>query len=154
MALGKIQSQILDALVEAGKLPAEQRDAIAATPEELTGEKLDKLLLEEHRITPFQLLLAKGKAHHLPTYSAARYKIHPGTFERIPQDFCQENLVLPVGEIGDLLLVAFANPFELSVTTKIQEMTGRRVVRMLAREKDIRDKFAKPQEAPTDFADV
>jgi type IV pilus assembly protein PilB len=63
------------------------------------------------------------------------------TFERIPQEFCQENLVLPVGQVGDFLLVAFANPFEVTVPAKIQEMTGKRVVRLLAREKDIRDKF-------------
>jgi type IV pilus assembly protein PilB len=45
-----------------------------------------------------------------------------------------------------MLLVAFANPFEVTLPTKIQEMTGKRVVRLLAREKDIRDKFNKGQD--------
>ena len=55
--------------------------------------------------------------------------------------------MLPVGQVGDFLLVAFANPFEVTLPTKIQEMTGKRVVRLLGREKDIRDKFNKGHDA-------
>lgn len=154
MALGKIQTQILDALADAGRLTADQRSTIGATPEDLPGERLDKLLLDEHRVTAFQLQLAKGRAHRLPPFNVSRYRPHAGTFERLPQEFCQEHLVLPVGEIGDLLLVAFANPFDVSLSGKIQEMTGRRVVRLLGRANDIREKFSKQSDQPTDFADV
>jgi type IV pilus assembly protein PilB len=155
MPLGKIQTQIVDALVEAGRLTAEQRATIVGTPDEVTGERLDKLLQEEHRVTTLQLQLAKGRAFHLPTFNVARYRLHAGTFERVPQDFCKEHLVLPVGMIGDVLLVAVANPFEISLTPKLQEMTGCRVVRMLGREQDIKEKFAKQAEATaTDFSDV
>lgn len=154
MAIGKIQTQVLDALVEAGRLTTEQRSQILTTPDDLPGERLDKLLLEEHRVTEFQLQLAKGRAHRLPTFNVARYRPHAGTFNRLPQQFCQEHLVLPVGEIGDLLLVAFANPFEVSLAGKIAEMTGCRIVRMLGRGKDIQGKFTKEAEQPADFADV
>jgi len=59
------------------------------------------------------------------------------------------------GQVGELLLVAFANPFDLTVSGKINEMTGKRVVRMLSREKDIRDKFAKSgSDRPAGFEDV
>ena len=51
-------------------------------------------------------------------------------------------------------LVAFANPFEVTLPTKIQEMTGKPVVRLLAREKDIRDKFNKGQDKAAGFDDV
>jgi len=78
----------------------------------------------------------------------------PIPFERIPQEFCQEKLVLPVGQVGDFLLVAFSNPFELTIPTKIQEMTGKRVIRLLARDKDIREKFTKGSERPAGFDDV
>ena len=71
MPLGKIQSQIVDALVEASRLTPEQRAEIAATPEDLTGERLDKLLLEENNVTSLQLLLAKGRAFHLPVFHVA-----------------------------------------------------------------------------------
>src|SRR6185295_3270716 len=114
---------------------------IAAVTADLNSDALDRLLQEEHRITPLQILVAKGRALGLAPYNIARYKITPSTYERIPQEFCMENLVIPVGQVGDLLLVVFANPFEVTVPAKIHEMTGLRVVRLLGREKDLRDKF-------------
>src|SRR6266487_1245875 len=153
MPLGKIQLQIVSKLVEMGRLTIEQRAALAARPDDLSGDALDKLLQEEFRVSAFQCLVAKARALNLSPFNVARYKLTSKTFERIPQDFCQENLVLPVGQVGDMLLVAFANPFEVTLPTKIQEMTGKPVVRLLAREKDLKDKFSKGQNAAS-FDDV
>jgi type IV pilus assembly protein PilB len=154
MPLGKIQLQIVSKLVEMGRLEADQRTALAARQDDLSGDALDKLLQEDFKISPFQCLVAKARALNLSPYNVAHYKISPQTFERIPQDFCQENLVIPVGQVGEMLLVAFANPFEVTLPTKIQEMTGKTVIRLLGREKDIKDKFAKGQERAAGFDDV
>src|SRR5262245_49071115 len=154
MPLGKIQLQIVSKLVEMGRLTAEQRATLVGRPDDLSGDALDKLLQEEYKISAFQCLVAKARALNLSPYNVAHYRVSPQTFERIPQEFCQENLVLPVGQVGDMLLVAFANPFEVTLPTKIQEMTGKPVVRLLGREKDIRDKFAKGQEKAAGFDDV
>ncbi len=155
MPLGKVQSQIVGKLAAMNRLTTEQRDAVAAAPGDLNGDALDKLLQEEYKITPFQLLVAKARALNIAPYNVMRYRLSAATFERIPQEFCQENLVLPVGHVGEFLLVAFANPFEVTLPTKIHEMTGMRVIRLLGREKDIRDKFNKgPEQADAGFADV
>jgi len=153
MPLGKFQLQIISALEEMERLSAENREKIASTPDELTGDALDKLLLSDYKITTLQLLVAKGKAFGLAPYHVARYKVNPSTFERLPQEFCQEHQILPVGQVGDYLIVAFANPFEISLPAKIQEMTGMRVLRVLAREKDILEKFAVTAQA-SGFEDV
>jgi len=153
MPLGKFQLQIIAALEQMERLKEEDREKIASTPDELTGDALDKLLLDEYKITTLQLLVAKGKAFGLAPYHVARYKVNAATFERLPQEFCQEHQILPVGQVGDYLVVAFANPFEISLPAKIQEMTGMRVLRVLAREKDIRDKFAVVAQA-SGFDDV
>ena len=154
MALGKVQQQIIAKLEEMDRLSSEQEEAILATPGDLTGEALDKLLQDEYKITDFQLLVAKARAHGLAPYNVQRYQIGPTTFERIPHDFCQQNLVLPVGQVGNFLLVVFANPFEVAVATKIQEMTGKKVVRLLGRDREIRDKFSKTQQLEVQFTDV
>lgn len=154
MPLGKIQLQIVAKLGEMGRLSDEQRAALAARPEDLSGDALDKLLQDEFKVSPFQCLVAKARALNLSPFNVAHYRVTPQTFERIPQDFCQENLVLPVGQLGDMLLVAFANPFEVTLPTKIQEMTGKQVVRLLAREKDLKDKFNKGQDKAAGFDDV
>jgi type IV pilus assembly protein PilB len=154
MPLGRIQLQIVSKLVEMGRLDAAQHDALAARPDELSGDALDRLLQEEYKVTAFQCLVAKARALNLSPYNVSRYKVTPKTFERIPQDFCQEHLVLPVGQVGEMLLVAFANPFEVTLPTKIQEMTGKQVVRLLAREKDLKEKFNKGHENGAGFDDV
>ena len=154
MPLGKIQLQIVAKLVEMGRLDQDQRNALAARQDDLNGDALDKLLQDEYKVSAFQCLVAKARALHLAPYNVSRYKVSPKTFERIPQDFCQENLVLPVGQVGDMLLVAFANPFEVTLPTKIQEMTGKPVVRLLAREKDIKDKVSKGPNGTAGFDDV
>jgi type IV pilus assembly protein PilB len=154
MPLGKIQLQIVSKLVEMGRLNADQHTALVARPDELSGNALDKLLQEEYRVSAFQCLVAKARALNLSPFNVAHYRLTPKTFERIPQEFCQENLVLPVGQVGDMLLVAFANPFEVTLPTKIQEMTGKAVVRLLAREKDIKDKISKTQDNAAGFEDV
>src|SRR2546423_3314250 len=154
MPLGKIQPQIVSKLVEMGRLDPEQRTALSVRTDGLSGDALDKLLQEDFKITAFQCLVAKARALNLSPCNVAHFRVTPQTFERIPQEFCQENLVLPVGQVGDMLLVAFANPFEVTLPTKIQEMTGKTVVRLLAREKDIKDKFNKGQDRAAGFEDV
>jgi type IV pilus assembly protein PilB len=154
MPLGKIQLQIVSKLVEMGRLDNDQKTGLIGRPDDLSGDALDKLLQEEFKISAFQCLVAKARSLNLSPFNVAHYRVTPQTFERIPQEFCQENLVLPVGQVGDMLLVAFANPFEVTLPTKIQEMTGKPVVRLLAREKDIKDKFNKGQERTAGFDDV
>ncbi|MFA6289300.1 MAG: ATPase, T2SS/T4P/T4SS family [Opitutaceae bacterium] len=156
MPLGKIQSQIVAKLVEARRLTEEQRAALASHPDDLSGDALDKLLLDEYRLTELQIFVARARAAGLAPFNVARYRVTPQTFERIPQDFCQEHLVMPIGQVGEILLVAFSNPFEVTVPAKIQEMTGKRVVRLLGRVKDIRDKFVKDnsQQRSAGFDDV
>ena len=154
MPLGKIQTQIVAKLVELGRLTEAQRDDIAGRPDEFSGEALDRLLQDEFKVSSFHLLAAKARAFGLAPCNVAHYRLVPTTFERLAQEFCQENLILPVGQVGELLIVAFANPFDLSVPAKIQEMTGLRVVRQLAREKDLRDKLNKGVETSVDFSEV
>jgi len=155
MPLGRTQTQIIDKLEEMGKLTSEQKAVLVARPDEPTGDQLDQILQTENRITSFQLLLAKCRALGLSPFNVARYKVHNNTFEKIDLEFCQKNLILPVGQVGDFILVAFANPFETAVAAKIQDKTGQRVVRLLGREADIREKLKKDQvREEVQFGDV
>ncbi|MFT3831355.1 MAG: ATPase, T2SS/T4P/T4SS family [Opitutaceae bacterium] len=142
MPLGRLQTLLIEKLEEMGRLTGEQSGAIVATPQDLPGEALDQMLQKEYRLSPFQILLGKSRAYGIAPFLVGRYKINAATFEQLDRAFCLQNLVLPVGQVGDTIIVALANPFELSVTAKISEITGKRVVRLLSIEKEIRDKLA------------
>jgi type IV pilus assembly protein PilB len=141
MAIGRLQSAIVENLVGLSALTPENQAAIVATPKELTGDALDQLLQEEYRVDAHQLLVAKARAFGMSPFNVARLRVHKGTFEHLDLEFCQQNVVLPVSFLGDFVMVAFANPFELTVSNQIQKLTGKRVVPLLAAEKEIRDRL-------------
>ena len=80
MPLGKFQLQIINALQEMERLSEADHEKIASTPEEMTGDALDKLLQEDFKISSLQLLVAKGRAFGLAPYHVARYKVTQATF--------------------------------------------------------------------------
>jgi type IV pilus assembly protein PilB len=155
MPLGKVQLQIIAELGKMARLTAEQRAALAARPDDLSGPALDKLLQEEFGVAPFALFVAQARAHGLAPCNVSRLRPGPRTYEHLTEDFCRQNLVFPAGAIGDLLLVAVSNPFDHTLVARVKELTGRKAVRLLGREKDIRDQlFPKELVAPAGFDDV
>ncbi len=141
MPLGRLQTAIVDHLVKLGRLTSEQQTAIVTAPKELTGDALEQLLRDEYQIQSQYLLIAKARAFGMSPFNASRVRVHKGTFEKVSIEFCTQHLVLPVSTIGEYVVVAFANPFQLTVSSSIQDLTGKRVIPLLAREKEIRDKL-------------
>ncbi|MEN9635920.1 MAG: Type secretion system protein [Verrucomicrobiota bacterium] len=154
MPLGKIQLQIVAKLVQLGRLTHEQMSALAARPDDLSGDVLDKLLQQEFKLTAWQCFVAKARAFNLSPVNVTRCSLSPQTFERLPREYCQRNSILPVGQIGPLLLVAFANPFAVGLLGEIESMTGKTVIRLFARERDLLDKFAKVTDQPSGLSEV
>ncbi len=145
MPLGKIQSQMVAELVKLGLLTSAQEAALAARPDSLGRGALDCLLEAEFKVDPVQSCVAWARAMGLSFCDVTRQRVTWNTFERIPENFCRENLLLPVGQVGETLLVALANPFEIPLPTMVAAMTGRQVVRLVAHEKDLRNLFARIQ---------
>jgi type IV pilus assembly protein PilB len=154
MPLGRVQTSIVTHLAELGRLQPAQRDELLQHPQDLSGEALDRLLREEYRVPDFPRLLAAAHAYGMRACNVARFRVTPQTFERLPQEFCQRHLVLPVGHLGELLLLACGDPFDRAVADKVQEMTGRPVIRLLARAEDLREKVSRGQDKGAGFADV
>ncbi len=149
MPLGKLQLQIIQQLESQGRLNADQVKELSTRPDEISGDDLDKLLAGTFSITSSQLFVAKARAYRMAPFFATRFRVSQSCFERVSQPFCEEHVCLPVGYVGESMIVAVANPFDTAVAQKIHEMTGRRVVRVLAREKEIREKFQSDRPAST-----
>jgi len=154
MPLGKLQSQLIQQLQAQGRITAEQVETVMHRPDEISGEELDKLLSTTYNVSSTQLLVAKARAYNLAPIFAARCRVTATTYERLPIDFCQQNLCLPVGFASDFLLLAVANAFDLSVVQKAAQLSGKKVVRLLARESDLREKIFSEKDRPAGFDDV
>ena len=137
MPLARIQASIVTHLRDLNRLSNEQADMIINSPEERSGDAVENLLKADYGITEFQLLVAKSRAFNIAPFNARNYRIDERTFDKLDKEFCAEYKVLPVGYAGNYVIIAVANPFDLSVIEKIQEMTQMRVVPLLSIESDI-----------------
>ncbi|MGJ8653417.1 MAG: GspE/PulE family protein [Opitutaceae bacterium] len=137
MALARIQTSIVKNLLKMGHLSETQSSSIIDTDEELSGEALELLLATDYKISQFQLLVAKGKAFDLSPVNIKNCIISDQNYSKLDQDFCSENKVLPLGYCGEYIIIAVSNPFDLRVTTKVQENSGMKVSVLLGLESQI-----------------
>lgn len=137
MALARIQTAILENLLQMGHLTDVQFKSIIETDEEMSGEAIETLLATEFKITQNQLLFAKSKAFDLSPINIKRYKLTETTFSKLEKDFCQENKVLPLGFAGDYIIIALSNSFDLRVTSKVQDLSGMKVTVLLGLQSEI-----------------
>ena len=137
MALARIQTAILENLLQMGHLTDVQFKSIIETDEEMSGEAIETLLATEFKITQNQLLFAKSKAFDLSPINIKRCKLTETTFSKLEKDFCQENKVLPLGFAGDYIIIALSNPFDLRVTSKVQDLSGMKVTVLLGLQSEI-----------------
>lgn len=137
MALARIQASIVKNLLDMGHLSSNQYQMIIDTEEELSGDAVETLLLESYKISHQQLLIAKSRAFGMMPVNVRHCAQNELTFAHLEQDFCKENKVLPLGEAGDFIIVAVSNPFNLQVTNKVQDLSGKRVSVLLGLESEI-----------------
>lgn len=137
MALARIQTAILDNLLQMGHLSDVQFKKISDTDQEMSGEAIENLLATDYKITPYQLLFAKGRAFDMTPINVRRCLVTEMTFSKLDKDFCYENKVLPLGFAGDHIIIALSNPFDLRVTSKVQELSGMKVSVLLGIQSEI-----------------
>ena len=128
MPLARVQTAIISKLRELGRLSEEEAEEIINSPEEMSGSAMETLLQADYDVSEFQILVAKSKAFSLNPFNARNFKSDERTFEYLDREFCREQRILPVGAVGDCIVVALSDPFNLNVTNKIQEITRKRVL--------------------------
>lgn len=149
MPLARIQASIINHLKDLGGLTEEVAEELIASPEEMSGEAVEALLLSEHGINHFQLQVAKSRAFGLFPFNAARYDRDERTFEKLDREFCLEHTVLPIGVAGNHMIVAVSNPFDLSAINLVQEKTRKKVTALLAIESEIKKALAEDSQQNT-----
>lgn len=137
MALPRIQAAILQNLLDQGHISDSQYESVVNTDEEVSGEAIEKLLTETHKVSQYQLLFAKAKAFNLTPISVKRCLLTDMTFSKLEKDFCTDNKVLPLGFAGSYIVIALSNPFDVQVTSKVQDMSGMKVSVLLGLESEI-----------------
>jgi type IV pilus assembly protein PilB len=138
MALARIQASIVKNLLDDQRISSPQHKALSESEDELSGVALDKLLLEEYKVSHFQLLIAKGKAFNLSPINIKRCVVDETSFSKLEPEFCRKHLVLPLGYVGKYIVVAISNPFDVQVIQKVQKLSGMPVSVLLGLEDQLK----------------
>ena len=115
-----------------------------------TGDRLGEILLAKGAFRPIDLARTVAQGEGLPFYDLSVVRWHPahdavvldpGLFDLLPPQFMQANLVLPVGRVGDTVVLATDNPSRRELLAQVSSyldcpvavvVTGRRdVLRLL-----------------------
>ncbi|MBC2603641.1 GspE/PulE family protein [Puniceicoccus vermicola] len=137
MVLARTQLQIVHKLRELGHLDDIQVERIESTDQNLSGEEVERQLMEEFAVSQFNLLLAKSRCFHYNPFNAKRFAKDEYTFEKLDKDYCQEKGVLPLGMIGDFFAVVLDNPFQVQLIQEIERKTRSKVHVLLGLTDDI-----------------
>jgi type IV pilus assembly protein PilB len=115
--------------------PEQLRNALEA--QKRTRERLGQILVKNGAIKEEELLTFLGRQFNTPVVDLTRYEINPDVVRLLPEDMVQKHLALPINRIGAKLIVAVADPSNMSIVDAIGFKTGYAVELVLASEKEI-----------------
>ncbi|MGC9450948.1 MAG: GspE/PulE family protein [Oceanipulchritudo sp.] len=156
MAIPRVLRSVLHELVVDKVLDEQAVADITGGADDISGEELEAVLMEKHGVSPVNILLAKASAFNIQPFNARNFQVTERTFERLEQDFCCDNKVLPVGTFGTHLVVVISDPFNTALLDTIQEKQRSPVYPLLGLEADIEHFLVREEDVPRPegFGDV
>lgn len=145
MPLARTQASIVRNLFSIGQLSESQCQTIIDSDEDMSGAVLETLLFEEYKIAPLQVLMAKAKAFNLPPINIKSCIVNELTFAQLEQDFCRDNSILPLGTVGNFLIIIISDPFDLNKVNEVKEITGMSVSVLLGLESAVKQVLGSSQ---------
>ncbi|MEE2672345.1 MAG: type IV-A pilus assembly ATPase PilB [Myxococcota bacterium] len=148
-----MNEQIGELLVRENLLSAEElqqaRSEVTAKGGRL-GAQITKLgLLEESQLTDFV-----AKQYGVPAIDLDDFEVDPKVVALIPEDVILKHNVVPVNRAGSTLIIATADPSNISGLDDIKFLTGYNIQAVVASEEAIKRGIEKYYEQTSDLDDV
>jgi general secretion pathway protein E len=133
-----MRKSLLDLLTEAGKLPGERVEQVAATLENFPGSPVKKIV-SANIISEDELLKLLSEKLGFPYISLRKPHREPIVIENLSEKFLKQAKVIPLGITDSMLSVAISDPFDFYTLDAISLATGYKLEISLAREEEIVD---------------
>jgi len=132
------KTQLGQLLLERNIVTAEQIDQALAEQKEKGHRKLlGELLVEMGYCTENQIASALAKAYGVPYAQVGPKICDPKALEKLPRDFLEEHVVLPLFEVHGVLTVAVSEPANVFLIDEIERISGCKVQIVCSTGKDI-----------------
>jgi len=120
-----------------------KEDLEEATKSRLPGEILSETLARLGVASESAVLKAFQGFLNVDLIDLREVPIHPEVVKFLPRDLCERNRMIPVGLDGKQVTIAMADPSDIVKSDGIEQITGLKVVPLLARPSEIRDQLRK-----------
>ena len=104
-----------------------------------TGQRIGATLVKTGAIDETKLTEFLSKKYAIPSINLADFEIDQEVLKLVPRETCERHLLIPVNRAGSSLIVAMADPSNISAIDDIKFLTGYNVDAVLATESAIRD---------------
>jgi len=127
-----------DILIDSGFLTAAEL-AEALSAQQGSKKKLGEIIVDMGLLTELDILRAISSQYDIPIIDLQNVDIDPEATKIVPEQYCIENSVIPIGYEGDRMVVAIYDPLNILVSDDLRFRTGNEVIPMLAPRKAIED---------------
>jgi type IV pilus assembly protein PilB len=125
-----------DLLVEAGMLTPEQLEK-ALREQKRSGERLGKVLTRLGYVSEKDILEVLEFQLGIPKVVVEDYQLEPEVVRLIPESLARRHMAIPVRRDGNRLLVAMADPLNLTALDDLRLATGLEIIPAIASEREI-----------------
>ncbi|ADL08659.1 GspE/PulE family protein [Thermosediminibacter oceani] len=125
-----------DLLVEAGMLTPEQLEK-ALNEQKRSGERLGKVLTRLGYVSEKDILEVLEFQLGIPKVVVEDYQLEPEVVRLIPERLARRHMAIPVRRDGNRLLVAMADPLNLTALDDLRLATGFEIIPAIASEREI-----------------
>jgi len=125
-----------DLLVEAGMITREQLEQ-ALKEQRRSGERLGKILTRLGLVTEKDILEVLEFQLGIPKVVLQDYNLDPEVVRLVPEALARRHLAIPIRRDGNRLLVAMADPLNLTALDDLRLATGLEIMPAIASEREI-----------------
>jgi len=127
-----------DILIDSGFLTAAEL-AEALSAQQGSKKKLGEVIVDMGLLTELDILRAISSQYDIPIIDLQNVDIDPEATKVVPEQYCVENSIVPIGFEGDRMVVAIYDPLNILVSDDLRFRTGNEVIPMLAPRKAIEE---------------
>jgi type IV pilus assembly protein PilB len=135
-----------DILIQAGIITPDQI-AVAIEAQKKTKERLGKTLIRLGFIDEEKLIKTLAHQLNINSINLKEEKIEPALAKLIPDKVARRHMVVPLAKMGQVLMVAMADPLNIFALDDLSFKTGLEVEPVIASEQDIQQTLDKLYES-------
>ena len=132
------RDKLIDILINGNLVKKKDLDK-ALEIQKKSGGSLGKILTENSFISQKDLMVVMSRQLNIPPIDLSKYKIDKAILQLIPEKVARHYSILPISRIGNVLMIAMADPLNIFAIDEIKLLTNYNIEPIIATENDVKE---------------